>query len=68
MGKLQAEPWLVNAVLSGDLTVGDLWLQYHTLGGERTRQELQIYLNGESAWEEADHRLLTRALDAPRSR
>jgi hypothetical protein len=67
MGKLQAEPWLVNAVLSGDLTVGELWVQYHTLGGERTRQELQIYLNGESAWDEADYRLLTQALGVPRS-
>jgi hypothetical protein len=62
MGKLHAEPWLVNAVLSGDMTVGDLWAQYHALGGSRTRQELQIYLNGESVWDETDYRLLTQAL------
>ena len=59
---LTAEPTLVDAVLTGPLTVGDLWLRYFALGGDRTRQELQSYLGLESAWGTSDHDILQNAL------
>ena len=62
---LHAEPALVDAVLASDLTVGDLWLRYFTLGGDRTRQELQSYLGLESPWGATDHAILEQALVAP---
>lgn len=57
-----AEGELVNAVLTSDLTVKDLWLRYLALGGERSRQELQDYLSGEATWPAGDHDLLQHAL------
>ena len=57
-----AEAELVNGVMASDLTVKDLWLRYLALGGNRTRQELQDYLSGESEWDEDDHNLLAQAL------
>lgn len=59
---LHAEPALVDAVLDSDLTVGDLWLRYFVLGGDRTRQELQAYLGLETAWDASDHDILEHAL------
>ena len=59
---LRAEPALVDAVIESDLTVGDLWLRYFALGGDRTRQELQCYLGLESGWDRADHDKLEHAL------
>lgn len=67
-----AEAELVNALMASDLTVKDLWLRYHGLGGGRTRQELQDYLSGESEWSTSDRDLLRhamaehRALSSPR--
>jgi hypothetical protein len=58
-----AEAELVNAVISSDLTVKDLWLRYLALGGCRTRQELQDYLSGEAEWGAEDHDLLAHALN-----
>jgi len=57
-----AEGELVNAVMTSDLTVKDLWLRYLALGGCRTRQELQDYLSGESSWSADDRDLLQHAL------
>ena len=61
-GALTAESTLVDAVLDSPLTVGDLWLRYFSLGGDRTRQELQTYLGLESAWSASDHDILQHAL------
>lgn len=58
-----AEAELVNAVIASETTVKDLWLRYLSLGGCRTRQELQDYLSGESAWAAEDHDLLAYALN-----
>jgi hypothetical protein len=63
---LYAEATLVDAVMNSDLTVGDLWLRYFVLGGDRTRQELQSYLGLESGWNIGDHDLLQHALTDPR--
>jgi hypothetical protein len=65
---LHAEPALMNAFFASNLTVGDLWLRYFTLGGDRTRQELQSYLGLESRWGEIDHAILKRALLPVRSK
>jgi hypothetical protein len=62
MSALHAEPALVDAFFASDLTVGDLWLRYFALGGDRTRQELQSYLGLESPWGEIDHALLEQVL------
>jgi hypothetical protein len=61
---LTAEPTLVDAVLAGPLTVGDLWRRYFALGGGRTRQELQAYLGLETRWNISDHDILKNALTA----
>jgi hypothetical protein len=57
-----AEAALVAAVMASHLTVGDLWLRYFVLGGNRTRQELQSYLGLESGWGSGDHDMLKHAL------
>ncbi len=62
MKAARAEAELVNAVISGDFTVKDLWLRYLALGGGRTRQELQDYLSGDVSWAAEDHDLLAEAL------
>jgi hypothetical protein len=61
-----AEAALVNAILAADLTVGQLWQRYSTLGGDRTRQELQAYLGLETHWGVVDHDMLELALVSPR--
>jgi hypothetical protein len=66
MRKARAESALVNAILSDDMTVGDLWGHYFVLGGQRTRQELQSYLGLQSGWHASDHDLLLKALVANR--
>jgi hypothetical protein len=63
MNNDRAEPELVNAVIASDLTVKDLWLRYLALGGSRTRQDLQNYLSGDSAWVARDHDMLAHALN-----
>ena len=60
-----AEAPLVNAILAAHLTVGELWVRYAELGGDRTRQELQAYLGLESRWGVVDRDLLARALVTP---
>lgn len=62
---LHAEAALLDAVFASDLTVGDLWLRYFVLGGDRTRQELQSYLGLESGWSSSDHDMLEHALTNP---
>jgi len=57
-----AEAELVNALMASDLTVKDLWIRYLALGGDRTRQELQDFLSGESEWAAADRDRLRHAL------
>ena len=59
---LPAEPALVDAVLKSSLTVGDLWMRYFRLGGDRTRQELQAFLGLESGWGPTDNAILKQAL------
>jgi hypothetical protein len=63
MKTAHAEADLVNTALSSDMTVKDLWLRYLALGGNRSRQELQDYLSGESGWTAGDHDLLAHALN-----
>ena len=66
MRKSRAEPFLVNAILASEMTVGDLWGRYAALGGARTRQELQTYLGLESDWSVVDNDMLERALRSRR--
>lgn len=61
-----AEAALVNAIMAADLTVGELWRRYCTLGGGRTRQELQAYLGLETHWGAGDRDMLALALVSPR--
>jgi hypothetical protein len=63
MRTVHAEANLVNAVISSDLTVKDLWMRYLALGGDRTRQELQNYLSGDSGWTAGDRDVLAEALN-----
>ena len=59
---MPAEPALVDAVLRSSLTVGDLWMRYVSLGGDRTRQELQAFLGLEAGWGATDNAILKQAL------
>ncbi len=57
-----AEPELVDAVISSELTVADLWRRYFKLGGRRTRDELRSYLALGMRWNVREHGILKRAL------
>jgi hypothetical protein len=62
MGTVRADAELVNAIIASHLTVKHLWMRYRSLGGSRTRQELQAYLSGMSTWSEGENALLAFAL------
>jgi hypothetical protein len=58
MGMVRADAGLVNAIIASHVTVKSLWMRYRSLGGSRTRQELQTYLTGEGRWSEGENALL----------
>jgi hypothetical protein len=62
MGTVHADAALVNAIIASHVTVKHLWVRYRSLGGARTRQELQEYLTGTSEWSEGENALLAFAL------
>jgi hypothetical protein len=64
VGTVHADAALVNAIITSHVTVKHLWVRYRSLGGARTRQELQDYLTGVSQWSEGENALLTFALRA----
>ena len=61
MGTVHADAGLVNAIIASQVTVKHLWMRYRTMGGARTRQELQEYLAGVSEWSEGENALLAFA-------
>jgi hypothetical protein len=63
MERMQSDPALVNAIIASEVTVRHLYMRYRSLGGQKTRQELQSYLTGDVRWTTHDHDILADALE-----